>query len=672
VKAFFRQPRVAIPALLLLLAVLAAGAWFGVRTYRERWARNVALPEIARLLEQENFDAAFRLGKQAEQYIPGHPQLLDFKRHYAVAAFVQSNPSEADVYVKGYLNADASWLHLGKTPIDAIPVPAGYLRWRVTKEGLAPAEGAFTSYVPVEFALHLPENSPRGMVSVPKGRFQFRGFPQVELEDFWLDKYEVTNKQFKEFVDQGGYAKREYWKHPFVKNGKVFSWEQAIAEFRDTTGRPGPSTWQVGAYPQGRDEFPVNGVSWYEAAAYAEFLGKSLPTIYHWLRAAPTTQFSEILRLSNFSGQGPAQVGSHSGLSLYGSYDMAGNVREWSWNQVEGVEGGRRYILGASWGDAPYLFNAPGAAHPWDRSAINGFRCAKYGAPLSAALTAPVENVSRDYSKEKPVSDEIFQVYRSFYSYERSDLKPEVESVDDSALHWRRETVTFNAAYGNERVMAYLFLPRNAAPPYQTVVYFPSGLARRARSSDELDLELRYVDFLPRIGRAVLFLVYKGTYERHLGRPATYPWDKDLVISWSRDFSRAIDYLETRPDIDHQNLGYYSFSNPVMPVLSAIDGRVKAGVHIGTGFFSESVAPEYDPLHFAPRAKEPTLMIGGRYDFIAPLETSQMPMFRLLGAPEKDKRLALFDTGHAVRPVPDVIKEILAWFDRYLGPVNTK
>jgi pimeloyl-ACP methyl ester carboxylesterase len=187
-----------------------------------------------------------------------------------------------------------------------------------------------------------------------------------------------------------------------------------------------------------------------------------------------------------------------------------------------------------------------------------------------------------------------------------------------------------------------------------------------------LDLELRYVDFLPRIGRAVLFLVYKGTYERHLGRPATYPWDKDLVISWSRDFSRAIDYLETRPDIDHQKLGYYSFSNPVVPVLSAIDGRVKAGVHIGTGFFPESVAPEYDPLHFAPRAKEPTLMIGGRYDFIAPLETSQMPMFRLLGAPEKDKRLALFDTGHAVRPVPDVIKEILAWFDRYLGPVNTK
>ena len=50
-----------------------------------------------------------------------------------------------------------------------------------------------------------------------------------------------------------------------------------MAEFLDTTGRPGPSTWELGAYPEGRDNFPVNGVSWYEAGAYAEFVEKSLP-----------------------------------------------------------------------------------------------------------------------------------------------------------------------------------------------------------------------------------------------------------------------------------------------------------------------------------------------------------------------------------------------------------
>jgi hypothetical protein len=242
--------------------------------------------------------------------------------------------------------------------------------------------------------------------------------------------------------------------------------------------------------------------------------------------------------------------------------------------------------------------------------------------------------------------------------------------VDESALHWRKETVTFNAAYGGERVLAHLLLPRNAEPPYQTVVYFPSGIARQSRSSEQMEPELRFVDFLPRIGRAVLFLVYKGTYERHLGHPASEPyWTRDLVMAWSRDFSRAIDYLETRPDIASDNLGYFSFSNPVMPVLSAVDGRIKAGAHIGTGLMGVNLPPEFDPVHFAPRATEPTLLIGGRYDFLAPVETSQLPLLRLLGAPDEHKRLALFETGHAVLPGPEMIKEVLDWFDRYLGPV---
>ena len=66
------------------------------------------------------------------------------------------------------------------------------------------------------------------------------------------------------------------------------------------------------------------------------------------------------------------------------------------------------------------------------------------------------------------------------------------------------------------------------------------------------------------------------------------------------------------------------------------------------------------------------MIIGGRHDFIQSVEMSQMPLLRLMGAPEKDKRLALFETGHVVYPGPDVIKEILDWLDRYLGPVKTK
>src|SRR5690348_8145099 len=101
--------------------------------------------------------------------------------------------------------------------------------------------------------------------------------PSVRIPDYWMDRYEVTNKQFKQFVDAGGYRKPEYWKQPFVENGVRLSWKEAMPRFHDKTGRPGPLNWELGEYPTGEPEYPVTGISWYEAAAYAEFAGKSLP-----------------------------------------------------------------------------------------------------------------------------------------------------------------------------------------------------------------------------------------------------------------------------------------------------------------------------------------------------------------------------------------------------------
>ena len=166
--------------------------------------------------------------------------------------------------------------------------------------------------------------------------------------------------------------------------------------FRDATGRPGPSTWEVGDYPQGHDDYPVNGVSWYEAAAYAEFAGKQLPTIYHWQQAASPGFFAAIVELSNFSSTGPARVGSHNGIGAFGTLDMAGNVREWCWNEI----GGQRYVRGGAWNEQMYLFAGLDARLPWDRSAQNGIRCVRYDAGKESGLQAPVTRPVRDYSKE--------------------------------------------------------------------------------------------------------------------------------------------------------------------------------------------------------------------------------------------------------------------------------
>ena len=97
-------------------------------------------------------------------------------------------------------------------------------------------------------------------------------------------------------------------------------------------------------------------------------------------------------------------------------------------------------------------------------------------------------------------------VYKRFYDYDKTALDARVESVEDDSPYWRKERVSYAAAYGNQRIPAYLFVPKNAKPPYQTVVFFPSAYARLVPSSGSLDLTM--FEFIVRSGRALLYPVY--------------------------------------------------------------------------------------------------------------------------------------------------------------------
>ena len=503
------------------------------------------------------------------------------------------------------------------------------------------------------------------MVFVPAGRSEYAGAPPADLPSFWLDRYELTNREYKAFVDAGGYRRPELWKHAFLRGGKPIPFAEAMALLRDRTGRPGPATWELGSFPEGQADFPVSGVSWHEAAAYAEFAGKSLPTLHHWFRAADLGIFSDLLRYSNFGGQGPGRVGERPSLSGFGTYDMAGNVREWAWN----ASGDRRYTLGGAWSDPTYLYTGPDALDPLDRSPILGVRCAVYETAPPEAVFGPLARVYRDYSKERPAGDDVFAVYRSYFDYDRGELAAKLESTDERPEHWRIEKVSFAAAYGGERVLAQLFLPRNAVPPYQAVVYFPPSSANWIRSSEGLGT--REFGFLARSGRAVLFPVYQGTFERRLSAADGPNAVRELVIQRTKDVRRAVDYLESRPDIDRSRLAFYGLSMGANygAVVGAVESRFRTLVLVSGGM-PEGRPPEVSTLNFAPRVRVPVLMENGRHDFTFPLDESQRPLFRLLGTPEADKKHVLFESGH-VPPFPDVVRETLDWLDRYLGPVTT-
>src|SRR5437879_12794832 len=89
----------------------------------------------------------------------------------------------------------------------------------------------------------------------------FEHIKPIRLGDYLMDRFEVTNREFKRFVDSGGYRRRELWDYPFVKDGQVIPWEQAMARMTDRAGRPGPSTWEAGGYPAGQGNPPGAGGS---------------------------------------------------------------------------------------------------------------------------------------------------------------------------------------------------------------------------------------------------------------------------------------------------------------------------------------------------------------------------------------------------------------------------
>jgi len=293
---------------------------------------------------------------------------------------------------------------------------------------------------------------------------------------------------------------------------------------------------------------------------------------------------------------------------------------------------------------------------------------------IPQVATDPVRQSRRDSSKDKPVSDEVFRAYRSLYFYDKTPLNASVEPYGKDEEDWTAEKITYTAAYGNERAMVYLFLPRRAKPPFQTVLFFPGETAFQQRTFSLTTT--RALDVLPAIlksGRAVLYPVYKGSYERSGGSDfdqanTASAW-RDHVILWAKDASRAIDYAETRPDQDRSRLAYYgySFGADMGAIIASLDSRIKVCVFALGGLDFDRQLPEADPINFLPRVKQPALMLNGRYDFFYPVELCQEPFYELLGSGKNQKKHLIYDSGHMI-PRYELIKAMLDWLDQYLGP----
>ena len=248
---------------------------------------------------------------------------------------------------------------------------------------------------------------PAGMVLIPAGQFQMgsndgeadldeRPVHTVHLDAFYMDVYEVTNAQFKVFVDAN-----PQWRKDNIEDKFHFHGEDYL------------DRWDGTNYPAGTADHPVIWVSWYAAMAYAEWADKRLPTEAEWEYAArgglagkkypwgdnwPTPDDANYFQ--NVDDTTP--VGRYA-ANGYGLYDMAGNVSEWCLDAYDGrfyefsansrnpIAGGEvenfttiptdssRVLRGGGWtSTAQFLRVASrGASTPTYAYLTKGFRCVR-------------------------------------------------------------------------------------------------------------------------------------------------------------------------------------------------------------------------------------------------------------------------------------------------------
>jgi eukaryotic-like serine/threonine-protein kinase len=301
----------------------------------------------------------------------GDERLASLAKRVAGTLSVVTDPAGATVAVTrvqpitGF--ASRREITLGRAPVAERRLVAGEYLVRLTADRMNPVE----FLEPIEAGKDLrvarklvPSTAAsEGMTLVDEGGSPVSP-PGESVSAFLIDKYEVTNAGFLKFVAAGGYRDQTFWPETLIVKGKPMPWAAAARVFVDRTGLPGPRSWSGGTFPEGKGDHPVIGVSWYEATAYARWLGKELPTREQWWRAAlgdtrgafPWGNDVRTAELrANFGLVGTRPVGSYPlGVSPFGCFDTAGNVREWL--REPASDRALRSVVGGAWEDPAYMF----------------------------------------------------------------------------------------------------------------------------------------------------------------------------------------------------------------------------------------------------------------------------------------------------------------------------
>ena len=698
-KSRFSWKQIAFASITLM--ILVGGGWFYWQNRNLNWAHE-NIKRVEELAKSNKIFEAYDLFLQIRKYLPNDENLTKLMPSVSDNLSVKTDVPGAKVYLKrlqpGIDGKFPEREFIGETPIENKQIARGQYLLYIEKDRFAPftrsISGRLPDYTtdligmpPIEISAKLIETErvPDKMIYVPAGAYKLVSYARptersVQLGEFFIDKFEVSNAEFKEFITAGGYSRKEFWQIPIIKDGKEIAFEEAVKNFKDRTGLLAPRSWTNQNFPENKADFPVTDITWYEAAAYARFRGKSLPTIFQWEKTARDGKFDEgydtmpwgLSRiadstefLANFGNQGTVSVEKFEfGASPYGALNMAGNVAEWILNE----RGGNVLASGGSWGERSYLFGYYGDFPPLYSSNRIGFRLVKnLSETANGAEDLPLLEIP-----SYPISSGAdFKKWLTHYAYDKTPLEAEIiETVETDS--WTREKISLIGA-NREKAIAYLYLPKNTPRPLQVVHWIPAGDVPFGFSSLPHSIE----DVLSPViksGRAVFAVVVKGYVERpfpaeHQTPNGTSIEHRKEMVAKVTDWRRGLDYLETRPDLDIKRIAFLGLSNGANLgiILTATETRYRSAAFVGGGVRPawEKWIPEANLISFAPHITIPKLILNGRYDEAHPLKTEVEPFLRLLQEP---KRIIIVESGHV--PPPEIFAPTINnWLDETLGKV---
>jgi DNA-binding winged helix-turn-helix (wHTH) protein/dienelactone hydrolase len=680
-----RTRKKAIVTLIVLTISIAAALMVD---WRETEKRQSVVDEAMVFVELDDYESAHAVARDLLAAYPESSEARELLAEISTKFSLESKPPDAEVLYREY-GSDDDWQRMGVTPFEGT-LPRGTWMLKVAAPGYEPAvlavpnPGIVFNNVKMEpYVIELsPQFSvPEGMVTVPAGTYRVPLLNFLRIEDlgrFHIGRFEVRNGEYQSFLESNAYHDDTVWRDLAAAEGDL----SLRSSFVDSTGAPGPATWEHGRYPEGEGDFPVRGVSWYEAMAYARYSDVTLPTARHWARA--TFGLAEnrrpiarsLLAHAVIDGPGPVAANAGKAVSTFGANHLLGNASEWTVS----VDGERKLVTGISYRGPKWRYAFPVPYRPTERHPDFGFRIASYDEPFED----PPLSMDGLTPRMPEVGEAEYAEYarRLQYATNRTILRNAIVESEVVDSDWVRRKLIFETDDAAEPLPVLVFMPKEFAGPLQPVIFLPPGnVFSEGYDSEDIDIAGYNLDFLARDGRALVWPVFWGMYERHIpdqvrSQEKLISRGKFAIRKRRQEIGMIIDYLEQSPDFNGRRIGLLAASyggTIVAPSILASEERIGAAVLWSSGLLliDPSEYPNVvNPNTYWPHVTTPLLSLQGRYDISAFMVNGEQLLIDRIATPDVAKRVITYEASHWPLPQHRVRRDTLDWFDQYLGEVE--